>query len=516
MTHLLNKTAFLIAFAVAVTLFVTPTSQVSAQQGFLSDANATNAGLTVAWTTQARISVKAELADWQLVVDENRATTYFVISYGKRKEIIGEKDISPFKVPYGIEGAMTAAKNRKEVIEYGLKNDGKEDVKVEITSYQLPHSTLYALGASGRVICLDADTGATRWVQQVGDSRLPSVGLGASKTHVAVANGSSVYCLEAETGRVLWGGRCKNAIDSSPTCSETSIHVPLVTGRLQTFPIDKFGIGSFSRVAQGGSRARPLVTENNVIWTTEKGHMNVAPLDRRTVAYRLKTSAPIVSQAASSGDRLFVGSLDGFVYGVNETTGRLDWDVSTGRGILNSPVPFGKDLYVVSRANELFKIDSEAGTFPQGWQSPARGVKTIAGFGVDTIYCLNANGQLIGIDRETQAVTKSIQGARLDLVMPNRITDRMFFATRNGFIQCVHETSSVRPRFLESDLAVAKPMMDKKREDDSAIGEASPFGEDNDGKNPFGDDDGDGDAPNPFGDDSSDDEDEDDGSNPFG
>ncbi len=509
MTHLRN----FFAFAALIAVVFVQTESVEAQEGFLSDANAARAGLKVAWSTQVEISSKAKLVDWQLVVDENQATTYYVISYGSRKEVIAETDISAFGVPYGIEGAKQAAEDRKEIIEFALRNDGKEDVKVEISDYSLPRSTLFALGASGQVICLDADTGATRWIQQVGDFRLPSIGLGASKTHVAVANGSTVYCLDFDTGRILFSGQCKNGIDASPVCSEENVYVPLVSGRLQTFPIKGFGVESFNLVAEGGSRARPLITEKHVVWTTEKGHMNVAPLgSRRTVEYRLKTSAPIVSQAAASGGRLFVGSLDGFVYGVNETTGQLDWDVSTGQGVLGSPVPFGNEVYVVSRANELYKINADLGTYPEGWQVPIRGVKQIAGFGVDTLYCINIRGRLIGIDRKTRALTKSVEGASVELVMPNGITDRMFFATSGGFIQCVHEIGSLRPRFLETDLALAmQEDKTKPREDESAMGEENPFGddaEDMDDDNPFGDD------SNPFGDDDS--SDESDESNPFG
>jgi len=509
------------AFAAAILAFVANESV--AQQGFISDANASQAGLTVAWSTQADISSKASLVDWQLVVDEDQATTYYVISWEKRKEVIAQTDISPFGIPYGVDGAKKAAESRKEIIEYSLRNDGKEDVEVKITDYTLPRSTIFALGASGRVICLDADTGATRWIQQVGNHLLPSIGLGASKTHVAVANGSTVYCLDFDSGRVLWSGRCKDGIDSSPTCSKENVYVPLRSGRLQTFPIEREGRESFNLVAEGNPRSRPIVTEKHVVWTTEKGHMNVAPLSRRTVEYRLKSSGPVVSQASSSGGKLFVGSLDGFVYGLTEVSGRLDWEVSTGQAVLKSPVAFGSDVYVVSSANELYKVDSIEGTYPKSWQTPIKGIREIAGFGAETVYCIDDSGKLIGINRDTRAITKSIAGSSIELVMPNGITDRMFFATKAGFIQCVHEISSLRPRFLQSDLAIAKPKKKMRRKDDSAMGEENPFGEDAevmDDNNPFGEDSGDdasgADDSNPFGDDGDSSDDGADEGNPFG
>ena len=166
-----SRIAFATFFSVTfVALFA---STAVAQQGFVSDATASRAGLKVAWSTQAEISPKSELVDWELIVDEDNATTYFVIEYGKRKEVIAENDISPFGKPYGIEGAKKAAQYRKEDIQFALNNDGKKDVEIKISSYTLPRSTLFVLGARGQVISLDADTGATRWIQQVGDSSLP-------------------------------------------------------------------------------------------------------------------------------------------------------------------------------------------------------------------------------------------------------------------------------------------------------------------------------------------------------
>ena len=188
-------------------------------------------------------------------------------------------------------------------------------------------------------------------------------------------------------------------------------------------------------------------------------------------------------------------------------------------------MPFGDEVYVVSRANELYKIDAVDGTYPDGWQMPLRGIKMVAGFGEDTIYCIDTSNRLIGIDRNTRAITKSVDGSSVELVMPNGITDRMFFATRSGFIQCVHEVGSLRPRFLETDLAIAKSKEEPGRKEDGenpfgddagSMDEENPFGDDStpmeDDENPFGDDDS-----NPFGDDGGgDDSDDSDDDNPFG
>ena len=485
---------------VIATVAILP-SQLQAQNGFVSAVSASSSGLTIAWGSQLEISAREPLVDWQLVVDENRATTYFNIAYGKRKETISEADISPFGVPYGIEGAKEAAELRKEIIEAGLRNDGKEDVEVTISSYSLPKSSIYALGGSGQLICLNADTGAVRWKQQVGNSKQPSVGLGASNDHVAVADGTSIICLDSADGRILWTGRCSDGINTSPAVSENYIHVPLISGRLQTFPIDKFGVTSFSRVAYGHPSQRPLITEKHVVWTTESGHMNVAPLDRQTVAYRLKSHGGIVAQAASSKGYLYTGSLDGFVYGVKEDSGILDWEVATGQGITSAPATIGQDVFVVSGENKLFRLDAIEGTYPKAWQNPVPGIRQIAGFDSELVYCLTSSGQLVGINRETRSVSKNVVGTSIEMVLHNEITDRMYFGSKTGYIQCVHSADSPLPRLLSSDLpsgiAPGKTGV-TPRKDKSAMGEENPFGGGGDGgeTNPFGDA---GSSSNPFG-----------------
>jgi hypothetical protein len=327
-----------------------------------------------------------------------------------------------------------------------------------------------------------------------------------------MASGSRVFCLDFETGRVLWEHSCEYLVDAPPMCSEDNVYVPLANGKLQVFDIDSFGVDHFTLVAEGDARSRPALTENSVVWTTGKGHMNVAPRSRvRTVSYRLKTGGPIVSSAAHGNGMLYVGSLDGFVYAVDEQQGQLLWEVSMARGVSMAPVLFGNYLYVVAESGQLFKIDAVDGKAPDNWKKPVDGISKVVGFGSETIYCLDESGGLIGIDRETHSINKRVRSSAVELALTNDITDRMFFASKKGFIQCVHERASVRPRYLATDVAVAKKAKPESG-GEGAGDEVNPFGDDDD-SNPFGDEAMEDDS-NPFGDDDSDADDDD--SNPFG
>ena len=439
------RTIFVTAVVIATGFVGT---SISFAESLVSDATASQAGLKVEWSTQVDVGAAGRIVDWQLDIDENQSTTYFVVTSGKRREVISQHDINAFGKPYGIEGAKSYANIRKEVFERENEVRGW-DSKVAITSYSLPKSSIYVLNSSTEVISLDADTGRVRWQQSVGDPRLPSAGLGASHEYVAVANGTMVYCLSAENGNVLWSKQSQFAIGAPPTCSDKFLYVPLSNGRLQVFPIETDGYGAVSFVGNGTSSARPLITERTVSWPTDIGDLNVAPrTDRSSTSYRLKTNDSILATPSYLDGALYTGSLDGYVYAVDESRGRLLWEVTTGDGVTMTPVPFGQFLYVVTRANQLYKINAKTGRYAEGWQKPVLGIRQFVGVAKDQFYCLNTAGELVGMDRATGSIISSVSAGVVDLVLPNQVTDRMFLGNHTGYIQCIRPLDSLRPQMM--------------------------------------------------------------------
>ena len=164
-------------------------SSVSANEFGSANSRLEQAGLKVEWFTQLDMSVHGSVIDTQLVVDEDDSTTYFALKFGTKTELVSQKMLSPFGVPFGIEGAQAHAEMRKEIIQKHLDAEGK-GLKVTMEKYTLPKTTLYTLTNSGLVTAIDADTGAIRWSTYVGLPSRPTIGLGANKKFVAVLNGS--------------------------------------------------------------------------------------------------------------------------------------------------------------------------------------------------------------------------------------------------------------------------------------------------------------------------------------
>ena len=442
--------AFCLTVAMLLTsLSITPTE---ANDGVANDAMVNRAGLTVDWFTHSGAGARGKLVDWQLNVNEDKVTTFFTITAGSFRETFSENKISSFGKPLGLDGAVEYASIRKEILEAELKNDGVKDVEVKISQYTLPESTIYFVTSLGVVTAVDADTGEKKWSTLVGDGRLPSIGVAANDDHVAAVNGSSVYCLEAETGKILWNEKCRYAVSAPPCVSDESIYVPLVNGRLENFLIKDKGLNSTVFVAQGVGMARPLITDKTVVWPTDLGDMNVAPRygSYHGVSYQLNADRSIVCSPTFKDDTFYACSLDGFLYAVDEDRGSINWQVSTGAPISQSPIALGDHVFVINDHHELFKFDAKSGDDAPGWSRPREGISRYLGASKDNLYVLDRFGKLKVLSQETGRTLSTISFGNVELILPNVESDRLYIANR-GMIHCIREVSRPVPHFHLND-----------------------------------------------------------------
>jgi len=280
------------------------------------------------------------------------------------------------------------------------------------------------------------------------------IGLGANTKHVAVVRGSVVHCLEASTGKELWSKNCKYAVGSSPAVTDTHIMVPLTDGRLELFPLESQGLGSHALMALGEGTAQPLVTATSVAWPTMRGELNVMMRNGngRSISYRLRSDDAIVSEATSDGENLYVGSLDGFLYAIEEARGSVLWAISLGVGISESPVPLGEFVYAVSDDDKLFKVVAATGEPAPGWNTPLEKVSRYLGASEKNLYVMDSRGAFAVIDRSSKSIVNKIPVGQIDLVLNNLKSDRLYIASKSGVVQCLREITSERPFFHDDEI----------------------------------------------------------------
>ena len=340
-----------------------------------------------------------------------------------------------------------------------LPREGKRTLKLPVQTYQQPKATLFLMTDSGDVTALDANTGKTQWLSSVGTGTAPGIGLGANANYVAVVRGSTLHCLEASTGKELWAKKSKYAVGSSPAVTDEYIMVPLTDGRLELFPLKTQGLGSHALMALGEGTSQPLVTANSVSWPTMRGELNVMMRNgnARSISYRLRADDAIVSEATTDGKNLFVGSLDGFLYAIDEVRGSVNWAISLGVGISASPVPLGEFVYAISDDHKLYKVQADTGEHAEGWENPLEEIGRYVGASKENLYLLDSQGALAVVDRASKSIVNRIPVGQIDLLLNNFESDRMYIASKTGVIQCLREITSERP-FFQNDEVISKTM----------------------------------------------------------
>lgn len=79
------------------------------------------------------------------------------------------------------------------------------------------------------------------------------------------------------------------------------------------------------------------------------------------VKWAFKTLGPIRSAALISGNSLYIGSADGFLYAINKANGALLWKFETGGAIVSSPALSDEQIVFCSRDNYVYGVNALTG-----------------------------------------------------------------------------------------------------------------------------------------------------------
>jgi eukaryotic-like serine/threonine-protein kinase len=85
------------------------------------------------------------------------------------------------------------------------------------------------------------------------------------------------------------------------------------------------------------------------------------PTQLKGLKWSFKAGGPIVASPVLAEGVVYVASLDGHLYAVDESTGQEKWNFKSSRPIASSPAVAGGSLYFVSGVGALVAIDVETG-----------------------------------------------------------------------------------------------------------------------------------------------------------
>jgi len=185
------------------------------------------------------------------------------------------------------------------------------------------------------------------------------------------------------------------------------------------------------------------------------GKVNVSPIS--TIKTWSFTTGGIFASPAISNGRIYIGSLDHYLYCLNETSGSVLWNFLTTNWIYSSPAISNDRVYFGSMDHNLYCIDAKTGllnwSYGTGkgvYSSPAISNGNVYFGSLDhNIYCLNA---------QTSAFKWSYPTGNLVDSSPAVINDRIYIGSEDHYLYCLNATNgSLLWKFHSSNAIGSSP-----------------------------------------------------------
>jgi hypothetical protein len=355
----------------------------------------------------------------------------------------------------------------------GLERSWFGQVQLDVTrdrvrSWKLFEDNLLALTNTGTLHSLNAETGETLWVTQVGVIDQAAIGPAANKTHVAVISGSVLNIFDRKNGRLLWARQVGGAPAAGPALSDDYVYVPFFNGRVEAYKLnDPKALLPWYSQSIGKIFHSPTASSRVVTWPTDRGYLYVGKASPPGVLYRIETDSPATAPPTGADPYLFIQTADGHVYCFDELNGGEVWRYAMGFGSTTRAAVIGDRVYVASSEPMLHAINAKTG---EGvWSFP--GIEQFVAQGAKHVYGLDDLGRLVIVDRETGKFVGQLPGLNYKAVF-NEQSDRVYLVNDKGLVQALHEIGAVEPTMYR-DL----PAEEEKAEDETDAAEPSPFAE---------------------------------------
>ena len=427
----------------------------------VSPSAARQLGLERMWFTQMGMGGRGRVVGLNQHVSATQAHTVFQITFDGKRYVFSQLDRDAFGKELGVEGAQAEANRKLVEIQADLDAAAKAAadkggpaptaVVPEITTYVVPRITLYGTSQRGTIDAIDGETGKTRWSAIVGNSRYPTTAASANDNYVALLNGSTLYVLKATDGSLVWSRMMSSAPGAGPALTDEYAYVPMLTGAVESYFLEepKRPVAVFRSF--GRTMVQPTVSVNSVAWPTDEGNLYVALAHDAGLRFRLEAKDSIESAPAFlAPERVFVTSLDGYIYSVQERRGNIVWRFTTGEPISHSPVALIDTVYAITDRGNMYAIGADDGQ--ERWLTS--GIKRYVAGNDSRLYVMDTRNNLTVLDRASGSRIGALLTNQIDVPFMNVVTDRVILATSTGMVQCLRQTDLHWPVVVnEAELA---------------------------------------------------------------
>ena len=229
----------------------------------------------------------------------------------------------------------------------------------------LTDNTLYVGSYTGKILALDAATGAKRWEFTTGG---PIIGRPIVAQGVVLAGSSDgkLYALNAENGEPRWAPfKAEAAIWGSPAVAEGKVFFGTLGHRFYALNLSDGTLAWEPFQTKGAVASTPVVVEGTVYFGASDSAFYAldAATGQPRWAQPFKARNWFWTQALVRDGVIYVGSLDHLVYAIDAKTGTARWrePFVTNGPVRTPPLLVDDTLLVASNDTRLYFLDPKTG-----------------------------------------------------------------------------------------------------------------------------------------------------------
>ncbi len=322
--------------------------------------------------------------------------------------------VTETRVIFGATDGSVYALSHSGILRWKFTADGSVS-----SSAVLWRNAVLFVSRKNTLYSVSADNGRLIWKKNLGtalpydwgfDYYVGSVTVDHDRLYVGSADGN-LYSLSAADGKEQWKFRTDCIIRSTPAVDEASVYFGDMNGKL--FCLDK----------RSGTKRWSFVTIGDTLNNEQYG------FDRKA----------LISSPTVSGENVFVGSRDGYLYAVDKITGTERWKFDYTVSWVLSTVAVKKNILVTGTSDGRFVHALDARTGKELWRFMTQATVWASPFisGNDRVVIPSNDGNLYCLElADGEEVWRKKIGPQIfSSAVPMK--EQIFFGSDDGFFYSI-------------------------------------------------------------------------------
>jgi hypothetical protein len=203
---------------------------------------------------------------------------------------------------------------------------------------------------------------------------------------------------------------------------------------------------TWTLVTEARLEGTPVLTKDSVLTADTEGTILVVDKENSASRYRFPTDAPLSAPLAYHETIAYISSQDYNVYALDVPSGRLLWRFGAGGPILRVPSVTDDGVYLGVSGVGLYRVDRASGRLIWRNFQAERFLSANKKF----TYGLDGAGRLLVLDQGRGRHLAALDAREFNFPIANEWTDRLFLASHDGLIVCLHDRDYRTPLVMRT------------------------------------------------------------------